>query len=254
MVIKKIIRKGIDYMTNLEYLICEAERCGEIDLSTRNMLLNTYTESVFGMNPLKKFLEKTKEIKDAKPKEYDGPKEIKEFVDKYYDDVKKIAGILEKEPDKIRTTEIKYAVGVSVSFVGGYILCVSSIFAGGGLFIAGFATMVLSMISSIIYSLLSVLRTKNDIKVSDDLAKIRAALKKIKTDKLDKKDKNKISDMITAIDDAETEVSARMKVTKESAIEDMKMSIYEAEMTGDISLEDRNALLKYLEEKAEVAL
>lgn len=35
----------------------------------------------------------------------------------------------------------------------------------------------------------------------------------------------------------------------ESAIEDMKMSIYEAEMAGDISLEDRNALLEYLEEK-----
>ena len=237
-------------MTNLEYCIFEAERLGEIDLQTRDMLLDAYTESVFEIDPLHKFLKKTKEIKNAKPKEYDGPEEIKEFVDKYYNDIKKISGILEKEPDKLRTSEIRYCImtiSSIIGFFGAHILAIITLTPE--ISTVAFAGLILSLIYSILRPILKAFRVKDDIKVSDDLAKIRSALKKIKTDKLDKRYKNKISDMITAIDDAETEVSARMKVTKESAIEDMKMSIYEAEMAGDISLEDRNALLEYLEEK-----
>lgn len=239
-------------MTNLEYCIFEAERLGEIDLQTRDMLLDAYTESVFEkMNPIKKFLEKTKEIKNTKPKEYDGPKEIKQFIDKYYDDVKKISGILEKEPDKLRSSEIRYCIVTILGIIGGYgVFLTGMAIMSDTLFIAGFITLILSLIYSIVGSIIRAIRTKDDIKVSDDLAKVKSALKKLKTDKLDKSDKNKISDMITAIDDAETEVSARMKVTKESAMEDMKMSIYEAELNGAISIEDRNALLEYLEEKA----
>lgn len=238
-------------MTNLEYCIFEAERLGEIDLQTRDMLLDAYTESVFEINPLHKFLKKTKEIKTAKPKEYDGPEEIKEFVDKYYDDIKKISGILEKEPNKLRTSEIRYCIATIlgiIGFYGGHILAIITLTPE--ISIIAFAGLILSLIYSILRSILNAFRARDDIKVSDDLAKVRSALKKIKTNKLSKKDKNKISDMITAIDDAETEVSARMKVTKESAMEDMKMSIYEAELNGAISIEDRNALLEYLEEKA----
>ena len=57
--------------------------------------------------------------------------------------------------------------------------------------------------------------------------------------------------MITAIDDAETEINSRVKVTNEST-DDIRLSIYEKEMNGEITMTERDALLQYLEAKIEL--
>ena len=92
------------------------------------------------------------------------------------------------------------------------------------------------------------MRISNDTKVSNDLSKIRASLKKLDTKKLPENYRIKIMKMITAIDDAETEISSRVKVSKESVI-DLKLSIYESYTNGEIDEIEKDILLERLEEK-----
>ena len=65
---------------------------------------------------------------------------------------------------------------------------------------------------------------------------------KIDKKKLPEKYRKKLDKVITAIDDAETEISSRVKVTKESVLEE----IYEAELCGDITPEERQSLIDYM--------
>lgn len=201
-----------------------------------------YTESFLG-NPLKKFKEKIKEIKDQKPKEYAGPSELKEFVDKHYNNIMKASDLLEKEPEDLRNNDLKFLAMFAGSFVGGAAIMITGLATlTPTAYIIGFILYVLSFVEAIIYAIIQSCRSNTDIKVSDDLVKIRSALKKVNTDKLDDKSKNKISDMIAAIDDAETEISARMKVTKES-VEDMLLDVYERAYIGEITESDKDYLL-----------
>ena len=86
------------------------------------------------------------------------------------------------------------------------------------------------------------MRVNEDESVSNDLAKIRTALKKIDKKKLPENYRKKLDKVVTAIDDAETEISSRVKVTKESVLEE----IYEAELCGDITPEERQSLIDYM--------
>ena len=61
-------------------------------------------------SPLRKKLEQLKAIKDASPKEYDGPKEVKDFVDKHYDEIVKCANILEKEGKDLEKDSYRYLI------------------------------------------------------------------------------------------------------------------------------------------------
>ena len=231
-------------MTDLEYMICIAESVGEIDLETRDKLLNVYTES-FLSTPVKGFLKKLKIIKDTKPKEYDGPEVVKKFVDKNYDDIIKVSNLLEKEPDKMRKDDIGFISSFCLTLVGGMVLmCTTAPTAG----VVGMIMYIGSLISSIVWSIIRYIRVSKDTKASDDLSKIRSSLKRINLSKLDKNTKNKISDIIEAIDDAETELSARLKVSKESVdVDDIRKEIYERELTGEITVEEREELLDYLD-------
>lgn len=236
-------------------MIYEASLNGSISEETRDKMLRVYTEGL-SLNPIRKFKERIAEIKKAKPSEYSDNTEVKKFVDKHYDDIIKISNLLEKEPDKLRKSEIRYMV----TFVIEYIAAVGVYIAGNVAFatslslagpIAGLVALLLTLIHNMIRSILVHARTTDDIKVSDDLAKIRAALKKVDVKKLPKEYAKKISDMLTAIDDAETEISSRVKVTKES-VDDIKLSIYEKEMNGEISVSERDGLLQYLEARIEL--
>lgn len=232
-------------------MIYEASLDGRISEDTRNEMLRAYTEGL-SLNPLKKFKERIAEIKKAKPSEYSDNAEVKKFVDKHYDDIIKVSNLLEKEPDKLRRSDIRYMVTAIVEFIGAMGIYIAGV-ASAGLVgvIAGLVAMLLTIIHEAIRTILVHARVTNDIKVSDDLAKIRAALKKVNVKKLPKEYAKKISDMITAIDDAETEINSRVKVTNEST-DDIRLSIYEKEMNGEITMTERDALLQYLEAKIEL--
>lgn len=187
---------------------------------------------------MKKELEK---IKKAKPKEYDGPEETKAFVDKNYDDLIKCANILEKEPEKIRWQDIKAAIIFSCGIIGSIILVPVVPIVG----ILGYIISVL--VIPTIWVIIKWLRNNADIENINNLTKIKESLNKLESKKkLPEKYKNKISDLISAIDDAETSVRAKLKVSKESVTE-TKLSVYEAFTEGVIDEEEKDHLLQMVE-------
>ena len=227
--------KGMNYiMSFLELAICEAENSGDINLETRNELFEILTES--SMNPLKKFVERIKGIKETKPTEYDGPEEIKKYIDKHGDDLIEAAKLLEKEPENIRRQQIGWLAGVILFFIS------SVVTASMSLFVVPIVLSILMTVFSFIYMIITYMRVNEDESVSNDLAKIRTALKKIDKKKLPENYRKKLDKVIIAIDDAETEISSRVKVTKESVLEE----IYEAELCGDITPEERQSLIDYM--------
>ena len=50
-------------MTELEYIICEAERCGEINLNTRNEMLGIITEKKNGSARVFRVVELSKKLR-----------------------------------------------------------------------------------------------------------------------------------------------------------------------------------------------
>lgn len=168
-------------------------------------------------SPLKKHLKKLKEIKDAKPKDYDGPEVAKKFIDANYDELVKTARLLEKEPTELRRNDIAATIGIIVTWIGGYAAIMTSITAGPALFVGGVVAMMLSVAIGLIDMVIGYLRTGHDRDAADQLAKIRRALKKIDLKKLPESHRKKIEDCLEAIDDAETAISARIKVANENA-------------------------------------
>lgn len=173
-------------------------------------------------NPIKKFLDKATEIRKSKPSEYDGSDEIKKFIDKYYNDIMHISEILEKEPDKIRHDQIKDAIGYIVGFIGGLGImglgnAIGQTTVAGAVLVNGGALfMVLSFIAICIHIIILAIRSSNDIKASNELIKVRSALKKINISNLPKEYKIKISEMIDSIDAVQIEINEKLLVSKES--------------------------------------
>ena len=234
-------------------MIYEASLNGSISEETRDEMLRVYIEG-FSLNPVRKFKKKIDEIKKAKPSEYSDDKEIKEYVDKHYNDIMKISGLLEKEPDKLRKSDIRYMVtyvAENIASVVGFVVGVSMPGVGPTVMAVTFGPALFTLLHSALRVIVMSVRKSDDIKVSDDLAKIRTALKKVDVKKLPKEYAKKISDMLVAIDDAETEINSRVKVTNEST-DDIRLSIYEKEMNGEITMTERDALLQYLEAKIEL--
>ena len=149
-------------------------------------------------SPLRKKLEQLKAIKDASPKEYDGPKEVKDYVDKHYDEIVKCANILEKEGKDLEKDSIRYlcsACSMLIASMTG--LLIPSI---GGIAVIG---VILGFIWYIVETIALSVRMSKDEKAAQELQKIRIALRKVKDNKkIDDKSKKKIVDMIDAIDNA----------------------------------------------------
>jgi len=202
---------------------------------------------------LKEMKQKLKEIRDKKPKEYDGPEEVKKFIDSHYDDIVKAASTLEKEPEKLRKDDVKGAAVSLLSFLGGNGAALGGIYLyGSDKEKLGFSVMIGGLLSTLIIPLIWTIvrwsRNNSDIEGINYLSKIRDALKKVDTKKLPEKYRNKMSDMITAIDDAETSIRAKLKVAKESTanMTDTLLSIYEAAADNSISSEEKDFLISTL--------
>lgn len=235
----------------LKLAIYESIRNNELSQEVGYKMMDVFdseeniTEGVLS-NPLRKSLNKLKEIREAKPKTYSGPEDVKKFVDDHYDEIVKISKIAEKEPKDIRDSEIKTTVGYIVSVLSGIGIMIlgaakNSFILGGVGIIPG----ILGTLFVSIYPLIKAVRISNDIKASDELIKVRDALSKLDTKNLPKEYKNKIVDIINAINDADTEISARFRVAKESVI-DMKLKIHEAFEFGNITESERDTLLDRL--------
>lgn len=157
-----------------------------------------------------------------------------------------MSNALEKEPHEIRKNEFIMYITCLVGFISGYALLMSFsyttptilTYAGvtGGVQViltmgkVGIALMILTSIASFVYALITWVRQINDRKVADELLKVRNALTKLNTQNLPKEYKIKISEMITAINDAETEINAKMIMSKESADD-----LYTEGFTKDVS-------------------
>lgn len=231
-------------MTDLELAICESCTNGQIDEDTRDLMLSVYQESVF--SPMKKWKDKLKYIKKAKPSEYDGPEEIKNFVDKSYDDIMNSSEILEKEPSKLRSNDVKAIIGVLAATLTAFAVSAINPLAETvslTLFLTGW-------VGTFCHTIITYIRSNDDIECANALDSVRTALKKIDKDKLSDTDKKKVSDLLTAIDDAQSEVEGRLKLTKEST-DKIHASIFESFANGEIDEDTRDLMLSVLESTAE---
>ena len=95
--------------------------------------------------------------------------------------------------------------------------------------------------------MIKAVRISNDIKASDELVKVRDALNKLDTKNLPEEYKNKITDIINAINDADTEISARFNAVAKESVIDMKLKIHEAFEFGNITEFERDTLLDRLD-------
>lgn len=201
-------------------------------------------------SPIGKLKNDLKRIKDEKPKEYSDNQEIKEFVDKNYDLIDKASKILEKEPAELRKKEIKDGAIMVLSMLTGFaVMCgtmeavaVTTVIAGAAFYL------FTGLIVPLIISITTYIRTNDDKEAYNDLMKIRTALVKIKDKKnLPDKYKKKILDLLSSIDDAEEEISARMKVHKES-VDNTKLKVYESYAESVISKDECDYLIEVMKE------
>lgn len=197
-----------------------------------------YTEKTFSL-PLKDYVDKIKEIKRAKPSEYEGSNKCKEFIDKYGDDIIKISKLLEKEPEELKSMEIKSALTI----IGSVLAVYASIpFFGFEASFIGIAVAVISIIFgviSLIIDVFMIVRVSEATEISNELTKIETTLKKINPKTLPKSTQKKYYDILESIDDAQTAFSSRLKILKESVITDL---IFEKYNEGKLS-EDKMILL-----------
>lgn len=205
-----------------ERLISMMESCDDDDLqqvceSVEMMLYGDQLVTESTISPARKIKEELKKLKDERPDEYSSDEESKKFIDKYYDKIMEAADILEKEPEKLRSNEVKNAIGLLISIVGFYgaaIVSGGELAAAAGVIFIGSAIMI--CVTTFIVPILQYIRQSDDVKTLDELHKLEKSLKKLQDKKLPEEYKKKISKVLDKIDDANTEMLSRMKVQKES--------------------------------------
>ena len=194
-------------------IISYMESCDDEDFQQicESAELIVYGESLMNeaveLSPIRKMKAELQKIKDSKPDEFSEDNEVSEYVNKNYDKLMKCSDILEKEPSKLRSNEVKYTIGSLVSLVGWYATMLTFNPLAIGL------SSVLMFILTFVYPIINFVRTSDDRKSIDDLTKIRKSLKSIQDKKgLKMEDRKKITKIIDAIDDAETEMNAKFKL------------------------------------------
>lgn len=201
-----------------------------------------------------KLRERLEKIKEAKPDEFSGNPKVKEYVDENYDKLMSAARILEKEPQKITDSQYKEVVGIVLSIISLYGgLALTTATKAGVFMAAGSAGYIIGLIAVMVHAIITMVRSNNDIRSFKELSKISSALKKVKNRKgMPEKYQRKIQELINAIDDAETEISGKFKVTKESAeiteedVASMRLRVYEAFEEGAITDDDKHMMLEML--------
>ena len=221
---------------------------GEITYAEMVQMTDVLYESIF-RNPIAKHMSMLEDIRKTKPSEYDGPKEVKKFVDKNYADIMKIAAILEKEPNEIRKNEITTSCISLAGMIGTYasMFVIWDVGIKAGTVVMGVS--VFAIIVSLVSSMIEVVRVNKDIAAINNLTKVKKALNSASKKKLDESTKKKISELITAIDDAETE--CREKIKTESVSDgDIHSQICEAYWNDEISEDEYKTLLNKFYEVA----
>ena len=199
---------------------------------------NIYTEKTFSL-PLKKYVDKIKEIKRAKPSEYEGSNKCKKFIDKYGDDIIKISKLLEKEPEELKSMEIKSVLTMIGSILAVYASIPLFGFEASFIGIAVAVIAIIFAVISLIISVFMIVRVSEATEISNELTKIETTLRKINPKTLPKSIQKKYYDILESIDDAQTAFSSRLKILKESVITDI---IFEKYNEGKLS-DDKMILL-----------
>jgi len=191
------------------------------------------------------FLKRLRDIRKVKPSEYDGPEEIKEFVDTHYDSILKASEFIEKEPHRLRRNNI-ISIAVTVILIISGIAWLLSGGAAASIVASQISLLlpIIGVINQTIHSIIHYLRSSKDTTIINNLSKIKKALKKIDTKPLPETYKKKISLMIDAIEDAETDGIDRVKMTNEAS-EDIK-TIYQRYMDSEITYTERDEMIEFI--------
>lgn len=202
----KELQNELTYHDILDELAFKVE-CKELTLEQAEYVNEAasikYMVEKSGFSPVRKYMDRLKDINKTKPDKWDGPKEVKQWVDKYYDDIVKIAEILETEPEDMHKEDIRNAVIMIIAIITGYIACLSVI--------TGFIWIVTYLIGTVVacvYAIMRYIRVKDDKSAIVHLGKIKEAMKKLKEKTMDNETKRKISKSIQKIEDAEAEMTA----------------------------------------------
>lgn len=199
--------------TKLLEAIYESALDGEITAEQCQAMEDILMQEKVFDNPIRKFMDKIKSIRDEKPDEFSGAPVVKNYIDKNYNELSKAADILENEPSTLRKDQIKVLIGTVSTIIGGILIGSVSVLAN-----VGFVLWITAFLGAIISAIVTYIRTNDDQTAYNNLIKIRESLKKVgKSTKLDNDTKKKISSMINKIDDVETEFnSGGLKMNKSS--------------------------------------
>ena len=223
--------------------LCYRVKSGELSLEEAEMInekaYDKYVSESFIMkkSPLKDKLEKIKEIKNAKPGEFDDNKEIKKFVDDNYDDIIRASKLLQEEPDKLSKESRDFLVSILISFCGFLGGAALSFLSPVGSVISGLS-FIWFFIGTFVNAIIAISRENADMQAMKDLSKIKVALKKLENKKFATKYKKKISNLIQSIDDAETDIYTKFKNVKESAYNEIYDELCYRVECGDLTLEE----------------
>lgn len=198
--------------TKLLEAIYESALDGEITAEQCKAMEEIVMQEKVFTNPIRKFKDTITKIRKERPDEDSDIDTIKKFIDSHYDDMMKTADILEGEPESYRKDEIKTLVGTLGAILGGALLSSVAAIPGTAIVFIGYAGAVVSVICQYI-------RANDDQTTYNNLIKIRDSLVKIsKSEKLDDASAKKVKNMISKIDDVQTEFSSggvKMTVRKE---------------------------------------
>ena len=230
-------------MTDLEYIICEAESAGEIDLDTRDELLGTLYESISLQRNQKKlddnYGRKMSDLNDEKRK-LDGKlsdaidrankpipgkrksradrKKIKQREQSYKDNVDNIKGKIDQLSSRTNNTTKKY-LSKSSNYHKSGSNPVESLSQGN--------------------KVRNALNKNNSHELDNALYNGTYAKNAVRDAyyKDDRRAMDKRLDKYGTVESTETEVD----------VDDIRKEIYERELTGEITIEEREALLDYLD-------
>lgn len=202
-----------------------------IDSSVYDVVDNVINESVFG--PLHKKLDLLKEIRNAKPSQYDDAETVKKFVDKYYNDIMKCAQTLEKESEPYFGSKAVKGITIAMvtGIISGFVIMLPGMIAEcTAAMTIGIVAYLVSILCSLVMGVIWGVRGSEDDQAQKELDKIRSALKKIDLKKLPEQSRRKIINVINAIDDVDTSMSARVKVAHENTSDKLYYIAAEAKL------------------------
>lgn len=173
----------------------------------------------------KLLLSQINDIRKKTPAEYGGVSEVKDFVDSNYSDLTRIAKYMDEFPEKYnasqRSGETQRSILNAVSILGVIASVIAAIKFSPVVLMTTIVGTIFTLLMSLLTKFIMWRRKVNKPYGSDivnNLSKIKKALQKWdnkNNDKVDVHTKQKISDIIAKIDDAETAWSNDVRMAKD---------------------------------------